>query len=169
MQNSVVPQLYPEKIVPPHVMNHAKSIDDIRDKTRFTLYSDGLNQKIILEYIDNDILVSLGFCRFVRSWSHITMKALYTSNLDGLDDDTKIKETIYTHTHILSSPIKYLGKEMFVKFLDICKDQWILSVKLTPYIQTNSVVFYQNIAKYFPDRIRQMVFGYEWEITYILK
>ena len=67
MQEFLVNHNYPDKLVPPSVMNYAKSIDDIRDNTRLVLISDGLNQDIILEYINKDVLVSLGFCRFVVS------------------------------------------------------------------------------------------------------
>ncbi len=169
MQEFLVNHNYPDKLVPPSVMNYAKSIDDIRDNTRLVLISDGLNQDIILEYINKDVLVSLGFCRFVVSWFQTRMKILYTSNLCGLDTDTKIKETIYQRIHILASPIKYLWKEIFVKFLDICKEKWIFSVKLTPYEQTNSVVFYQNMAKYFPDRIESISYDEKWDIIFFLK
>ena len=48
MQNSFVPQLYPEKIVPPDVMNHAESIYDIFRSVECT-FSDN---KIRMQYVN---------------------------------------------------------------------------------------------------------------------
>lgn len=157
-------QNYPERFVSPDVMNHAKSIYDILDSLQYDISEN----KIVLRYINNGMSVNLGQCSYSIYDSYLLFSDFYTANLNGFGDIAKQRIRV-AGMHVLESPIAHIGKEIFSRLLDICREKNVTSMRFFPLAHSNSLAFYQKMMqKYFPDRIKSLVVVDEHEMNFLL-
>lgn len=165
MQNSLVPQNYPNKLVSPLIMNYAISIYDIFD----CIKCEFLDNVITLQYNNNWFVVNLWHCDFHIYWFQWVISNFYTANLSWIDENFKLKCSASDDIHILQSPIKYIWKEIFAKILNICRKNNITSIKLTPLQITKSMIFYNKMIDYYPADIQSISFDKNWDMVFSLK
>jgi hypothetical protein len=165
MQNALLAQTYPDKIVPPNVMKYAKSLYDILDCVRCNFVDDTL----ALQYIYNWTLIKLWHCSLLMKWDQCIISNFYTANLRGIDERFKTRTQAANDVHVLQFPIKYIWKEIFGKILDICHKNNIYSIKLSPLSSTDSPVFYSKMQKYFPEYISTISTDQQWDMIFMLK
>ncbi|HMS91773.1 MAG TPA: hypothetical protein PKC87_06115 [Candidatus Absconditabacterales bacterium] len=165
MQNTLLVQTYPEKIVPPIVMKYAESLYDILDCIR----CDFVDNTLVLYYVYNGTLVKLGHCSLLINGNQCVISNFYTANLAGIDESFKPRTSAATDIHVLQSPIKYLGRQMFAKIFDVCHENAITSLQLAPLKHTNSSVFYHKMILYYPDDIISISDDEQGNIVFMLK
>lgn len=144
---------YPEKFVDPSFMKDAKTLQDIKDCATYELI-DVANKVIgTLIYSHEWMYVDLWMFRLVITWSSAYLSSFDTANLTWVDSEYIARWEQFQDVHALKSPIKYIGRDMFAKVLDICEEKNIFQLKMTPLQVTGSLLFYENMALYFSDRI----------------
>ncbi len=164
MHNSLVSSLYPEKLVPPHIMNHAASLYEILD----FLHYDVSGGTISLSYINNWTLVKLWCCTLTFTWSECMVSNFFTANLTGINNWFKSKSAASSDIHVLQTPIPYIWKVLFGKILELCRTKNISSLWLTPLKFTDSPKFYEKMIEYYPDIISETITDEWWDIYFIL-
>lgn len=160
---------HPNILVSNEIMQHAQCIEDIRDCIQYKIIQDVFYQDIFQQYVHQNTLVSLWFCRATISWESGRIKAFHTANLAGVEDSIKLKDTIFYRANVLKSPIKYLGKDLFWQTLDLFQREWVVSVKIQPFFSTNSKKFYDKMVSIYADRIVDVFISSEDDIFLTLK
>ena len=170
MQNSVVLQKYPDRIVPASFMNNAITINDISKYVTYDL-SQNMNKSIgKLQYCKDWMYIDLWeFHLLVKSDSTAYLGSFDTANLDGVSHEDALRSDNFDHVHILFSPVKYIWRELFSKVLDICNKQHINVLTLTPLGITDSFFFYQKMCNHFSDRIASFFEVDWWDMVINLK
>lgn len=150
MKNSL---RYPSACVPPSVLNNASHIDHIRDNLSYDILSV-FDQSDIFQYYKKDgMAVFLWFCRnTISSWTG-KIKIFHTANLIGVTDPLCVYDELFFRTHILASPIKNLGKELFGQALDFFQQRSVKTVNITPFESTGSKKFYMKMINVYADRL----------------
>lgn len=165
MQDFLVDQPYPDKLVPPSIMNYAQSLYDILD----CISCDFSGDTVVLQYRNNWNLVKLWHCSLHMKWQQLIVSNFYTANLSGIDESFKSRTSASDDIHILQSPIKYIWKVIFAKILEVCHNNGSTSIQLTPLKDTNSSLFYHKMITYYPDDIKSISYDEQWDIIFSLK
>lgn len=133
------------------IIQHAKSISDIIDNVNVDISED----KISINYFNNDHFINLWFCKFTIRWDISVISEFYTANLKWLSDyDKKNTQNPWMdEVDILDKPIKGIWKEIFKNLLDILSINWVKSIYLIYNKDSNSLDFYKKMKKYFPTYI----------------
>jgi len=160
---------YPQKLVPNSVLRSAQSIDDVRDNIQYDICDTFLWTKYILQYINNEYSVNLWTytLNFVGNVAYLTN--FNTANLVNIDEDFKCRTNAAKDIHVLGSSVKYIGKELFAKALDVCRDNKISIMYVFPLKISGSENFYKKMPKYFPDRISSLDLNEEWNLVFCIK
>lgn len=160
---------YPEKLVDPSFMKNAKTLQDIKDCATYEL--SNVANKVIgrLIYSHEWMYVDLWMFRLSVTWSSAYLSSFDTANLIWIDSEYIIRWEQFQDVHVLKSPIKYIGRDMFAKVLDICEEKNVVQLRMVPLYATRSLLFYENMALYFSDRIASYMVDPMWEIIFTLK
>ena len=166
---TMIMEKYPEKFVDPAFMKNAKTLQDIKNCTNYEL--SNVANKIIgnLIYSHEWMYVDLWMFRLSVTWSSAYLSSFDTANLIWIDSEYIIRWEQFQDVHALKRPIKYIGRDMFAKVLDICEEKSILQLRMIPLQSTNSLLFYKNMALCFSDRIASYVVDPVWEMIFTLK
>jgi len=164
----VVMKKYPEKFVDPSFMKNAKTLQDIKNSSSYEL--NAVANKVIgtLIYSHEWMYVDLWMFRLVLTWSSAYLSSFDTANLTWVASEYIARWEQFQHVHALKSPIKYIGRDMFAKVLDVCKEKNITQLRILPLQITNSLIFYENMALYFADRIISYMAEPTWDMIFTL-
>ncbi len=162
--------LYPIACVPSSVLNNASHINDIRDRISYDIVSLCGQIDIYQYYEKDDIVISLWFCRnIIYPWSDGRIDIFHTANLTGVNNPLKLHDQLFFRTHVLASPIKYLGKELFGQSLDFFQQKWMERVFIIPLKPTDSRKFYMKMIDAYSNRLRDVYVDPNDDIVLLLK